>query len=967
MSIKQLPPEAIAQIKSSTTITSLNGVICELVKNSLDSGCTKVDVLVDYVNGGCVVEDNGFGIPPAEFREEGGLGRLHHTSRLHSKTPVHGARGCFLASLSSMALLSVTSHHNDYHSHNTITMHKAAIVNRQNPAPAHQALKFVDHGTRITVRDLFGNMPVRVKQRAITADKAHGTSRLWEELRNIIISLLLSWPFDMAMTIQEAGSLQRLVIRPPGREKPSPKHNHRINVPGICHILSQASIIALDSASSWLGVSVSADQLQIDGAISLEPAASKHIQFISFGIEPVAFGQGHNILFDEVNRLFLNSSFGDEEVGETDEDEKLRRSGDRRYKSDGYTNRELKATRKAVDRWPMFYINIQSKTRFTSAEKLDVEDILSNKQNSLTSILDLLRAMIEAFLIKHDFRLKYNRKVRFSHELTRKTPDSIKGSSGLTREGDVQPRGQNHSSYMKPKNLIATNADLLGTNIKLPSFRHPSPNLQSPFDSWSKVKRGSSYSGKTPRRPVDETMVTTSSSECTAHTPLLSSGKVIRRPFPERETIATGSLPSHVGFLSKAPNEIDGAQTVEWMDPNTKNKISVDTRTGHSIVSRQRQSTIGSSLTPGSRSRLSLSQSKPVRNSTGNNLNPDSTDWVSNLMKTWENPVYAAAEATIPEASISDFDESTRRMLHGHKHVCSQVDVERAFKDSSKISGKISKHSLKQATIISQIDRKFILVKLCVAEKSNDGLSKDGNESLLVIIDQHAADERIRIENLMGELCNPSAGSSESPIDTMSLEKPIIFEVPARESQLLRIHRNHFSNWGILFDTVDVGTNTNSVVSHQPSHRIEVRSLPPTIAERCKSEPRLLTSLIRTEAHKCAESPPPLYSEDTPTSWIHHIHHCPQGLLDMLNSRACRSAIMFNDPLSIEQCKKLVKRLADCHFPFQCAHGRPCLVPLVELGGFRGMGRDEREGMEGSGMGFAEGMRDWKRKIENGR
>jgi len=51
----------------------------------------------------------------------------------------------------------------------------------------------------------------------------------------------------------------------------------------------------------------------------------------------------------------------------------------------------------------------------------------------------------------------------------------------------------------------------------------------------------------------------------------------------------------------------------------------------------------------------------------------------------------------------------------------------------------------------------------------------------------------------------------------------------------------------------------------------------------------------------------------------------------MLNSRACRSAIMFNDELSHEQCKVLIRRLADCAFPFQCAHGRPSLVPLVDL------------------------------------
>jgi DNA mismatch repair protein MLH3 len=41
---------------------------------------------------------------------------------------------------------------------------------------------------------------------------------------------------------------------------------------------------------------------------------------------------------------------------------------------------------------------------------------------------------------------------------------------------------------------------------------------------------------------------------------------------------------------------------------------------------------------------------------------------------------------------------------------------------------------------------------------------------------------------------------------------------------------------------------------------------------------------------------------------------------------------MFNDNLSKEQCQELVLRLADCVFPFQCAHGRPSMVPLVDLG-----------------------------------
>lgn len=77
MSIQPLPDHVIAQIKSSTTITSLNGVICGLAKNSLDAGASKINISVDYARGNCSIEDNGTGILPAEFNVGGGLGLLH--------------------------------------------------------------------------------------------------------------------------------------------------------------------------------------------------------------------------------------------------------------------------------------------------------------------------------------------------------------------------------------------------------------------------------------------------------------------------------------------------------------------------------------------------------------------------------------------------------------------------------------------------------------------------------------------------------------------------------------------------------------------------------------------------------------------------------------------------------------------------------------------------------------------------
>ena len=41
---------------------------------------------------------------------------------------------------------------------------------------------------------------------------------------------------------------------------------------------------------------------------------------------------------------------------------------------------------------------------------------------------------------------------------------------------------------------------------------------------------------------------------------------------------------------------------------------------------------------------------------------------------------------------------------------------------------------------------------------------------------------------------------------------------------------------------------------------------------------------------------------------------------------------MFNDMLSREDCEHLISDLAKCAFPFQCAHGRPSMIPVLDVG-----------------------------------
>lgn len=89
--IQRLPAEAIAQIKSSATIPTLGAAAIGLLKNSLDAGATRVNVLVDWTRGDCTVEDDGAGIPAAEFQASGGLGKQWCRLRSAAKASCVGA------------------------------------------------------------------------------------------------------------------------------------------------------------------------------------------------------------------------------------------------------------------------------------------------------------------------------------------------------------------------------------------------------------------------------------------------------------------------------------------------------------------------------------------------------------------------------------------------------------------------------------------------------------------------------------------------------------------------------------------------------------------------------------------------------------------------------------------------------------------------------------------------------------
>ena len=61
------------------------------------------------------------------------------------------------------------------------------------------------------------------------------------------------------------------------------------------------------------------------------------------------------------------------------------------------------------------------------------------------------------------------------------------------------------------------------------------------------------------------------------------------------------------------------------------------------------------------------------------------------------------------------------------------------------------------------------------------------------------------------------------------------------------------------------------------------------------------------------------------------IEFIPSSIYSILCSLACHKAIKFDDPLTIKECRDIVEQMPSLRFPFQCAHGRPTMIPLINL------------------------------------
>jgi DNA mismatch repair protein MutL len=158
MIIKILAPQVIARIAAGEVVERPASVVKELVENSLDAGATQITV--ESRSGGINmlrVTDNGVGITSTELEL---TCQRHATSKIASLNDLEsistlGFRGEALASIAAVAQVDIVSRTADESVASKLTVSDGVVTARGTQAHSQ--------GTTVTVRNLFRNVPARLK------------------------------------------------------------------------------------------------------------------------------------------------------------------------------------------------------------------------------------------------------------------------------------------------------------------------------------------------------------------------------------------------------------------------------------------------------------------------------------------------------------------------------------------------------------------------------------------------------------------------------------------------------------------------------------------------------------------------------------------------------------------------------------------------------------------------------------
>ncbi|KAL7674311.1 hypothetical protein ACOME3_000590 [Neoechinorhynchus agilis] len=262
-----------------------------------------------------------------------------------------------------------------------------------------------------------------------------------------------------------------------------------------------------------------------------------------------------------------------------------------------------------------------------------------------------------------------------------------------------------------------------------------------------------------------------------------------------------------------------------------------------------------------------------------------STNQSSNkqLLKRWKTRVFKLNEH---QKEIDEIFKNDEQLPKGA--MCT-VDMDYAIKKFAGTNTNVTdfmKARFSKLIPVGQVDRKFIA---CVSVES-------ATERLLILIDQHACHERIRMEDLTRGL---EEAEHLNLIPTADLYPAILFQNNCTmfNSESLSV----FSRLGFKFEVDSNTVNSYTLVK-----------IPMTVHKMTSKITRKqfvvnLVNAIAGSGYSC---------RNIKLSELAIIQN------EIKNS-ACRGAIKFGDEINVKTCQTMIDQLSKCKQPCICAHGRP--------------------------------------------
>uniref|UniRef100_A0A8C0QSD8 MutL homolog 3 n=1 Tax=Chelonoidis abingdonii TaxID=106734 RepID=A0A8C0QSD8_CHEAB len=226
---------------------------------------------------------------------------------------------------------------------------------------------------------------------------------------------------------------------------------------------------------------------------------------------------------------------------------------------------------------------------------------------------------------------------------------------------------------------------------------------------------------------------------------------------------------------------------------------------------------------------------------------------------------------------------------------------------------RFTKEMINSMQVLHQVDNKFIA---CLINTRSD-VNADADGNLLVLVDQHAAHERIRLEQLIADSYEKQPEESgKKKLLSSNICPPLEIEVTEEQRRLLRCCHKSLEEIGL-----ELSFPENN------SSQILVGKVPLCFMEREANE-------LRRKRQPVAKS----IVEELIQEQVELLQTTggaqgtlPLTFLKVLASQACHGAIKFNDSLTKEESCQLIEALSSCQLPFQCAHGRPSMMPLADI------------------------------------